>query len=151
MLRDCRPKMCDRNRTTVRPWDVVQYSTDNGHQVPSKVARPLLSTTRAMAPRTLSLQDGKPVIPTTPAPSDGRKPSGPSLSITSTRYTLPNCSRGTVIDGRRSMRTTGRRSAASWSEMVTRAPWESAFCGGASRRISALRPSDVVFGRGDEG
>ena len=149
--------MCDRNRTTVRPWDVVQYPTllpDNGHQVPSKVARPPLSTTRAMAPRTLSLQDGKPVIPATSAPSDGRKPSDPPSSITSTRYTLPNCSRGTVIDGRRSMRTTGRWSAASRSEMVTRAPWESAFCGGVSRRISALsspRPSGVVFGRGDEG
>ena len=164
MLRDYRPKMCDRNKTNTIKWDVVQYSIllhDDGHQVPNKAARPPPSTTRAMAPRTLSLQDdrSKPVIPTSlAAPRDGRELSddSPSSSITSTRYTLPNCSRGTVIDGRRSMRMTGRRSAASRSETVTRAPppSDSAFCGSTSRRIRALHspgPSDVVFGRGDEG
>jgi hypothetical protein len=152
---------CDRNRSTVsRTWDIESYSTsrlyynDNGHQVPSKVARPPLSTTRAMAPRTLSFQDGKPVIPTSPAHSDGRKSSNRSSSITSTRYKLPNCSRGTVIDGRRSMHTTGRRSAASRSETVMRAPCDSAVRSSTSRRTRALhspRPLDGVFGRGDDG
>ena len=165
MLRDCRPKMFDWNKTRRRTvlCSITRHGDDNGHQVPNKAARPPPSTTRAMAPRTLSLQDdrGKPVIPTSPpaALCDGRAPSDDpsSLSITSTRYTLPNCSRGTAIDGRRSMRTTGRRSAASRSETATRAPpppWDSAFWGSTSRRIRALHspsPSDVVFGRGDEG
>ena len=166
MLRDCRPKMSDWNKNQTSYGTPLYYTLlhDNGHQVPNKAARPPPSTTRAMAPRTLSLQDdrGKPVIPTSPpaALRDGRAPfdDPSSLFVTSTRYTLPNCSRGTAIDGRRSMRTTGRRSAANRSETATRAPppppWDSAFWGSTSRRIRALHspsPSDVVFGRGDEG
>lgn len=126
---------------------------ENGHQVPNNVARPPLSTTRVMAPRTLSFHEGGGV---------GRKPSSRrrSSSITSTRYTSPNCSRGTDIDGRRSTRNADKRSAASKLETVTTrvrvlascSP-DSAFCG-TSKRIRALHspyPSDRVFGRGDDG
>ncbi len=139
--------------------DVVLH--DNGHQVPSNVASPPLSTTRAMALRTLSFHDDRLMIPVLSAycGDDGLKPSDRrSSSITSTRYTLPNCSRGTHIDGRRSTRTAGRQSAASRSETDTiRASCDSdsAFCS-ASRRIRALHspyPLDRVlgFGRGNEG
>ncbi len=139
---------------------------DDGHQVPSRSARPPLSTTRATAPITLSFHDDKPVIPALPTCRPcccgccscrccgvGPKPSDRSLSITSTKYSLPNCSRGSDVDGRRSMRTTGRRSAARRSETVAGAPCNSAF-GGTSRRIRALRSSirsSPVLGNGDEG
>ena len=88
-------------------WDVVFY--DNGHQVPSKVARPPLSTMRTMALRTLSFHDDRlmtwlmiPIL-SADCSDDGWKSSDRHLSsITSTRYLLLNCLRGTLVDGRRS-------------------------------------------------
>jgi hypothetical protein len=130
---------------------------ENGHQVPNNVARPPQSTTRVIAPRTLSFHEGG-------GGDDGRKPSNRrrSSSITSTRYTSPNCSRGTDIDGRLSTRNAGKWSAASKSETVTTTRVlcvlassgpDSFFCS-TSRRIRALHssyPFDRVFGRGDDG
>jgi len=133
----------------------------DGHQVPSRSARPSLSTTRATAARTLSFHGTKPAIPALsgcPRPcwccGDDSEPSDRSPPITSTKYMLPYCSRDMDVDGRRSMRETGRRSAARRSEMVTVVSCDTAFDGSTSRRIRALRssiPSFGVFGKGDEG
>ena len=133
----------------------------DGHQVPSRSARPPLSTTPATAARTLSFHGTKPAIPALPVCprpcwycDDDTEPSDRSMSITSTKYMLPYCSRGTDVDGRRSMREAGRRSAARRSETVTSASCDTAFGGSTSRRIRALRSSIHsfrVFGKGDEG
>lgn len=144
------------------PPTVKATQCGDSHQVPSRSARPSLSTTRATAASTLSFHDTNPAIPALlgcPRPcwscgDDDSEPSDRSPPITSTKYVLPYCSRGMDVDGRRSMRETGRPSAARRSEMVTVVSCDTAFGGNTSRRIRALRSSIHpfgVFGKGDEG
>jgi len=154
----CENRCAADSHTRVVPYPepkiahTVQYcnNNDDGHHVPSRSALPPLLTTRATAPRTLSRHDDdKPACC-----DDGGMPSEErSPAITSAKYTLPNCSRGIVVDGRRSRRTTGNPSAPNKSEMATGAPGVPGFCT-TSRRIRAFLspgPSYRVLGNDDEG
>jgi hypothetical protein len=65
----------DRNKSTITHDGMMAVKRrkshyDDRHQVPTRSARPPLSATRAIAPRTLSIHEDRPVIPSLPEGCD---------------------------------------------------------------------------------